>query len=772
MVQSFTRITQTTATMIDLIIITNEKQIQCQIHHTPKIADHSILTIQLPSQEAGMQKKILRDMKNFNRAQFQLDLMQCDWPGNLGNTDEMANYLVQKIIEKLDQHAPIIEREVSSTWGSKNWWTIEIQVQVSERDRLYRRAIITHQEEDWKEYRQQRNKVVQLIREQKQAYYHRKIDETKGDSKEMWKSLKLLIKSNKKNKGKKEIFFNDEAERDEKEIAEKFNKYFVESISDLVSNIRDTNILDITIEIETPLNKFNRFELLQLRDLRNIVKNMANKRSSVDGINIDILKASFEVIGQHFLQLINKSLERGCFPKDWKTSTIIPIEKIANTRKCEEYRPINMVPNYEKLLETVVKKQLRKFVEENRLLAPRQAGFRRKHCCESALQSVLSRWKTAISEKRLVGVVFLDFQRAFETINRKLLLQKLSKYGFEKNVFKWFSEYLETRTQQTKYNESISTVIRNEHGVPQGTVLGPDLFVLYINDIVKVVKGCELQLFADDTILYFESNNINVLIETINDDLKRLSEWLYNNSLRVNVKKTKFMVIKNKYNQIDTYMHDDVMIEQNKLEQVKECKYLGVMIDENLTFSSHAKYVTKKITTKINLLGRISRDLTKWTKILIYKTIILPHLNFCASILFMFTKGDIDTLQKNQNRALRYILRCNRYTRIKDMLMSTNLLSVSQNIYFNTMIVIYKIRNGMYPEHIMEDLQLVGDVHDYNTRTRLHFYVPCVGSSFAQNSLFHRGLIEFNNLPIDIKSSNFTQFKKLLRIYVVSNIEI
>lgn len=770
-VQGFTRVTQNSATMIDLVI-TNEKQLDHIIHFTPKIADHSIITIEFPTLIVKTQTQAYRDIKNFNEIQFQVDLMNYRWTTNLKTTSEKANYLVQIITEQLDQHAPVRERTVQSQWGNRGWWTPQIKQEIIERDKLYKRAVITKDDDDWRAYREQRNRVVEVLRGQRQSYYHQKIDVVKGDSREMWKCLKDIIGKNKTRKIKDGVVFDGQLEKEETKIAERFNDYFLDSVNDLARDVCAAEAEGVLNNIETSEDKFDEFKQLELRELRKIVKNLKNKNSSVDGINVKVLKLAFEVIGDKFLQVINSSLENGSFPAQWKLSTVIPIEKVINTNKCEEHRPINMVPIYEKLLETVVNGQVREYVEKNKLLTHYQAGFRRKHSCESALQTVLAKWKTATSRKKLVGIVFLDFRRAFETINRGLLILKLRKYGFGGNVLRWLSEYLEDRTQQTRYSSATSSIKNSKHGVPQGTVLGPDLFVLYINDMVRVVNQCELQLFADDTVLFYEGDSVDDIIQTMNGDLDRLNKWLCNNSLNVNIKKTKYMILKSKHKNLDTYSHRDLIIDNNKIEQVIEYKYLGVLIDENLTFSNHASYVTKKISKKVNYVCRMGRDLSSWSKLLVYKTIILPHFSYCATILYMFSKGETDVLQKKQNRILRCILGCSRYTRIKDMLKTTNLLSVRQTIYFNTMIVIFKIKNDMYPQHIIDRIQLVSDIHNYDTRTRLDFYVPLENSAFVRNSLFHRGLIDFNDLPMHIKSANFYNFKKMLREYILDNYDI
>ena len=168
------------------------------------------------------------------------------------------------------------------------------------------------------------------------------------------------------------------------------------------------------------------------------------------------------------------------------------------------------------------------FIEENSLLSKYQAGFRNKNLCESALPIVLFDWKATLKDEIIIDVVFLDFKRAFGTINRKLLLLKLSKYGFGQAILKWFKNYLSGRMQITKYIET-SSERESIHGVPQGTVLGPSLFILYINDIVKNVQNCKIQLFADDTILYITGDSFNEIADIINSELNNIYQWLNNN---------------------------------------------------------------------------------------------------------------------------------------------------------------------------------------------------------------------------------------------------
>ncbi|KAJ8982189.1 hypothetical protein NQ317_001513 [Molorchus minor] len=266
---------------------------------------------------------------------------------------------------------------------------------------MYKKAINTKTDEDWNRFKTRRNEVVTLIRNQKKAYYTQKIDETKHDPAEMWKTLKQL---------------------NEKEISEQFNDYFIDSIDNIALSLTKTNNYDYILD------------------------------------NMKSHNAAFAV-GEVFLNVINSSLDSGTFPKTWKKSTIVPVEKKNNTILAEEHRPLNMVPSYEKLLETVVNEQLMEYCESNNLLTKYQSGFRKNNSCESALQTVLFHWQEAINNKSIIGAVFIDFQRAFETIDRDLLILKLGRFGIGNTVIEWFRNIHEysTRNRNDFYVQTVRT---------------------------------------------------------------------------------------------------------------------------------------------------------------------------------------------------------------------------------------------------------------------------------------------------------------------------
>ncbi|XP_076291043.1 uncharacterized protein LOC143214194 [Lasioglossum baleicum] len=289
---------------------------------------------------------------------------------------------------------------------------------------------------------------------------------------------------------------------------------------------------DIDFEIDNSImNKCNiadKFNIFYIESLNKIVNSIegGKSKSPEKRISSELLKSVFHVIKDEFLGVINESLRTGQCPDGWKTSTIIPIPKVNKPKKASEYRPINMLPIYEKVLELVVKEQIEMYLERNDIITEYQAGFRKEHSCETALQMLLDDWKLEVSEGKMVGVIFLDLKRAFETVNRERLIGKLEQYGIGGTVLKWFKSYLCNRRQQVRCGDIMSNLMENVYGVPQGSVLGPLLFIIYINDIVNICREGSIRLFADDTIIYITGESCQEIERKMNRMFNIAEEWM------------------------------------------------------------------------------------------------------------------------------------------------------------------------------------------------------------------------------------------------------
>lgn len=356
-----------------------------------------------------------------------------------------------------------------------------------------------------------------------------------------------------------------------------------------------------------------------------------------------------------------------------------------------------MLPCIEKLIEKVAYNQLNKFICERGILNINQSGFRKLHSCESAIHNVLFDWNAARDRGEIIVAVFLDFQRAFETIDPKILLRKLRKYGVSERALKWFAGYLEHRCQVVRIGNTTSNPLDVEFGVPQGSILGPLLFNLYINDLGDELRWSIMKLFADDTLDYACGNFFREIVARINEDLRVLFDKICQYKLKLNVTKTKAMIVTGQRfdrNEVD------ILINGERIEIVDKIKYLGVIIDDRLDFKNNSEYVCGKVGKKTGVLSRLRNELTFGQKMLIYKTVVEPHFTYCSSILFQANNGEIDRLQKLQNKCMRSILKVNRFTNVSAMLSTLEILSVRQLIIFNTIVFIHKMVTDQTPAYL------------------------------------------------------------------------
>lgn len=419
-----------------------------------------------------------------------------------------------------------------------------------------------------------------------------------------------------------------------------------------------------------------------------------------------------------------------------------------------------MLSSISKIMEKIVQNQLSKYFEDNNLLHETQSGFRKNHCCESLLNLVVSQWKMEVAEKKCVIAVFIDLKRAFETINRNILLQKLEKYGVKGIELQWFQSYLSNRSQRTKCGNYASTQVPINLGVPQGAVLETLLFLIYINDMQKVLIKSKVCMFADDALVYISGKNPDECVRNLNDELKKIERYLKMNKLKINANKTKTMILNGN-------TEENIYIEGVQIEKVEEIKYLGIIIDKNLKFESHFNYVCKKASKKIAFLRRIRYKLSTITAINIYNTTIKPHFEYCSTLLFLGNQQMKARLQKLQNRGMRCILRCHALTHITEMLNKLQWLSINQRLVMNALIFIFKIKNGLLPNYMRRYLVYVSDVQPYNLRNVNDFRLTYSSTNFCQNLLFYNGLKLFSEMPDDLKcENNFFIFKRKITAYV------
>ena len=288
---------------------------------------------------------------------------------------------------------------------------------------------------------------------------------------------------------------------------------------------------------------------------------------------------------------------------------------------------------------------------------------------------------------------------------------------------------------------------------------------MYLNDLSTVFVNSKYHFFADDTVLYISGENLYTTLSDMNKELANISKLLAVNKLKLNVNKTKCMLIeKKKINEFWKVNKFGIIIDKAEIELVDKIKYLGVIMDHELKFKDHCDYICKKISKKIGVMGRLNKVLTTYAMKVVYNTIVLPHYNYCATLLYLFNDTDIHRLQVLQNKGMRIVLKCNKYTRVADMLRLLQWLNVKQFAEFCTLLFIHKIKLKMMPSYYGNMLQQCDSIHKYNTRDKENYYVQTRCKDIAYNSIFVKGVIKYNMLENKVKNvTSIEVFKKYLK---------
>jgi len=407
----------------------------------------------------------------------------------------------------------------------------------------------------------------------------------------------------------------------------------------------------------------------------NILKSMDPKKSKdLDGLSSHLLKYLNTTVSVPLAHIFNLSLEKGVYPDRLKSSRVVPIFKEGNSKCCDNYRPITIVSTLAKILDKIVATKLYNHLDINKLIYKFQFGFQKNLSTESNLLHLTNYITKSINDGKFCIGIFLDLRKAFDVVNHEILLKKLSYLGIKDTELNWFASYLSNRMQCTDINGNLSTFKSILISVMQGSVLGPLLFLCFINDMYKASKLTSL-LFADDTACLASHENITDLFEFCNAELKKLTYWFAANKISVNVKKCKYIIFHNKGKKINTenlkislnsnegnlsanlndIVHLDRITSSSAVQELRLYKYLGILLDENLNFSQHIDYICKKLSRGLFYLRRIKSLVNEKNLKSIYYTVFHSHLLYCSTIVGCASQSNIKRICTLQKKAIRII---------------------------------------------------------------------------------------------------------------------
>ena len=754
-----------TQTLIDNIFLNTSMNFRSGLVHT-SISDHYPIFVSISQSISEPYNPVFVKYRNIDsvslrKFKYALNNSVINSVYEVSDAKLAFELFLKTFSELYEKFFPVKTKSVSHKSTIKPWVTTILAKRIKIKDKL---GILANKGRiDQNVYKDFRNVLTKQLRKAKAEFYDKEFNESNGNIKKTWEIINKTIKK-KSFTNNINIIENEQIVKSS-DVPNQFSKFFANIAEKLVSQIPATNANSASYLRNRISNSFF-MPSINYNEIDNAIKELKDNGCGLYKFATTVINESILTINKPLAYIFDLCISQGYFPTELKLGCITPVHKKDDKTDINNYRPVCSLSPFSKIFEKIIHNKMINFLDKFNILSDTQYGFRKNMSTETTLLKFIDFIHNGLNKKENVGAIYMDLSKAFDVMNHKILEHKLEHYGFRGSFLKFIMSFLKDRQYFVNANGINSDIETLNIGVPQGSTLGPLLFLIYINDMKNSSILLKFLQFADDTTLLFSCKDFNHLKLVLESESEKVIDWLSANKLIINLKKTCSMLFSFKRGNPSLELNVKNVLLENK----NEVKFLGVNIDNKLNWKSHISLIRSKISKSIAILKLLKFIYP--TKILrtIYMSLIYSHLNYCNLIWGGAENTNLEPLFKLQKKAVRIINNSHYLDHTPPIFKSLKILNVFKIYILNCSLFIFKcLKCNKFPffrSKIVQNLNL----HNYNTRNRtMYRSQENIRLRICQRSFFHKSISVWNSLDNDIKEINtMIRFKRTMKDHLIN----